>query len=104
MLMFVICFNLCLATVNFYIAVQLWVGSRTLARLNRHLLRLDRCVRRCLEPIPKRLFVFKQELAQSKSTYQYWQRRGRFLLFLGQGLQGSIKLIQRANHRYTSGI
>ena len=102
--MFVICFNLCLATVNFYIAVQLWMLGRTLAQLNRHLLRLERCVRRCLQPVPEHLFVFKQELAQSKSTYQYWQRRGRFLLFLGQGLQGSIKLIQGTSHRYTGGI
>lgn len=89
MLLFVICFNLCLALLNGYLAVRLWLWRRSLRRLTQRFKRLERCANGILSPAPLRLRTARQGLNCLRQRYSLLVRQWLLLqriLQVGQWL------------------
>ncbi|BFM39827.1 hypothetical protein [Synechocystis sp. LKSZ1] len=89
MFLFVICFNLCLALFNCYLAVRFWLWRRSLRRLTKRLKRLDRCAHGIFGPAPAHLYTARQGLDCLRQRYHLLVRQWLFLqrvLQVGQWL------------------
>ncbi|MEB3312155.1 MAG: hypothetical protein VKJ02_18165 [Snowella sp.] len=87
MLLFVICFNLCLTLLNLYIVVRLWHLQQYLKCLTRTFTKLEKCSHRLLAPAPANLIHMKQGTVKLRRYYQLLARQLMLLESLLQGLQ-----------------
>ena len=99
MFLFVICFNLCLALLNCYLAVRLWLWRRSLRRLTKRLKRLDRCAHGIFMPAPAHLYTARQGLDCLRQRYRLLVRQW---LLLQRVLQAGQWLINIAWRRPSS--
>ncbi len=101
MLLFVICFNLCLTLLNLYIVVRLWHLQQYLKCLTRTFTKLEKCSHRLLVPAPSNLTQMKQGTVQLRRYYHLVARQLMFLESVLQGLQ-AIRIIWRYQRKLSN--